>query len=197
MKRLLILVLFSLLLIGAAAHAQDDEAELTATITNAAGEEIGTVAFFTLDENAMMMGSSSPSLAGMVGILVQVEGLTPGFHGFHIHSVGSCDASGERPFASAEGHLHAEGEVHGQHMGDLPSLLTSDSGVAVLATATDRFTLEDLMDEDGSAVIIHAGADNFGNIPADRYDPDADETTLNTGDAGGRFACGVITAGSP
>jgi Cu-Zn family superoxide dismutase len=49
-----------------------------------------------------------------------------------------------------------------------------------------------LLDADGSAVIIHAGSDNYGNIPAGRYDPDADETTLNTGDAGGRVACGVF-----
>jgi Cu-Zn family superoxide dismutase len=58
---------------------------------------------------------------------------------------------------------------------------------------TDRFTVADLFDEDGSAVIVHAGEDNFGNIPTDRYEPDPDETTLNTGDAGGRAGCGVIT----
>lgn len=45
---------------------------------------------------------------------------------------------------------------------------------------------------DGSAVIVHAAADNFGNIPVDRYDPDPDEATLNTGDAGGRVGCGLV-----
>ena len=46
------------------------------------------------------------------------------------------------------------------------------------------------------ALIIHADADNFGNIPG-RYSREGgatgpDDTTLATGDAGGRVACGVI-----
>ena len=70
-------------------------------------------------------------------------------------------------------------------------------GQAVLALGTDRFTAEDLLDADGSALVIHAGPDNFGNIPADRYNPEPDETTLNTGDSGGRIGCGVIEAVQP
>lgn len=46
------------------------------------------------------------------------------------------------------GHLHADGQTHGQHMGDLPSLLVTEQGFALLAFTTDRFTLDDLMDED-------------------------------------------------
>jgi len=194
MKRLSILAIVSILLIGYAVMAQDFPTELTATITTESGDEIGTVSFSTVTaEMARDMALPAETIEGAVAIWVQVQGLTPGFHGFHIHSVGTCDPSGERAFASAGGHLHADGQSHGQHMGDLPSLLATESGIAMLVIATDRFTLEDLMDEDGSAVIVHAAADNFGNIPADRYDPDADETTLNTGDAGGRFGCGVIT----
>lgn len=194
MKRVFMLAVFSLLLIGFAVQAQDLPPELTATITNTAGEEIGTVSFSAVTADTENDLDVPPeALEGLVVLWVQVKGLTPGFHGFHIHSVGTCDPSGERAFASAGGHLHADGESHGQHMGDLPSLLASETGVALLITTTDGFALEDLMDEDGSAVIIHAAADNFGNIPADRYDPDADETTLNTGDAGGRYACGIIT----
>lgn len=197
MKRLFMLGILSLLLVGVGVQAQEFPTELTATITNAEGNEIGTISFATI--TADMASSMTPpmeTIEGATAIWVQAQGLTPGFHGFHIHSVGTCDPSGERAFASAGGHFHAEGQSHGQHMGDLPSLLVTESGTAFLVTVTDRFTLEDLMDEDGSAVIIHAGADNFGNIPADRYDPDPDEATLNTGDAGGRFACGVITAQS-
>jgi Cu-Zn family superoxide dismutase len=49
----------------------------------------------------------------------------------------------------------------------------------------------------GTSIVIHAGADNFGNIPADRYNqvngaPGPDQTTMSTGDAGKRVACGVI-----
>lgn len=194
MKRVFMLAVFNLLLVGLAVQAQDLPPELTATITDAEGEEIGTVSFSAVTADTENDLDVPPeALEGLVVLWVQVKGLTPGFHGFHIHSVGACDPSGERAFASAGGHLHADGESHGQHRGDLPSLLASETGVALLITTTDGFALEDLMDEDGSAVIIHAAADNFGNIPADRYDPDADETTLNTGDAGGRYACGVIT----
>jgi superoxide dismutase, Cu-Zn family len=194
-KRLLIVTIVSLMLFAGTAYAQENPFELVAALKDAQGTELGTVSIGTITvEMARDMQPSMEELEGSVAIWVMVRGLTPGFHGLHIHSVGICDPSGERAFASARGHLHADSEGHGLHMGDLPSLLVTESGVAMLIATTDRFALEDLMDEDGSAVIIHAGADNFGNIPADRYEPDADETTLNTGDAGARAACGVIEA---
>jgi superoxide dismutase, Cu-Zn family len=70
----------------------------------------------------------------------------------------------------------------------------------MLVTTTDAFTLDDLLTGEKTAIIIHAGADNFGNIPRDRYTqtngtPGPDETTMSTGDAGKRVACGVIGAG--
>jgi Cu/Zn superoxide dismutase len=37
---------------------------------------------------------------GGVRVRVEVTGLPPGFHGFHIHSVGLCEA----PFTTAGGH---------------------------------------------------------------------------------------------
>ena len=61
-------------------------------------------------------------------------------------------------------------------------------------TTTDAFEMDAVLDADGSAVMVHAGPDNFGNIPT-RYapaGPDAD--TQATGDSGGRAACGVVTA---
>jgi Cu-Zn family superoxide dismutase len=69
-----------------------------------------------------------------------------------------------------------------------------------LVTTTDAFTMEDLMSGEKTAIIIHADADNFGNIPRDRYNqtngtPGPDATTMSTGDAGKRVACGVIGAG--
>jgi Cu/Zn superoxide dismutase len=57
-------------------------------------------------------------------------------------------------------------------------------------TATDRFTIADLRDVDGSAVMVHSGPDNFANIPARYGGPD--QETLNTGDSGSRIACGVV-----
>ncbi len=118
------------------------------------------------------------------------RGVTPGFHGFHIHAAGACVA----PFTSALGHYNPGAATHRDHAGDLPVLLIDQDGTAEARFSTDRFALGDLFDADGSAFILHAGADNYANIPTDRYDPDPDATTLATGDAGSRFACGVIEA---
>jgi len=58
---------------------------------------------------------------------------------------------------------------------------------------TDRFGIDTLRDTDGSAVMIHAGADNHGNIPT-RYAPDGpDQVTRDTGDSGARIACGPVS----
>ena len=123
-----------------------------------------------------------------VELKVKVAGVSPGFHGFHIHTTGACVA----PFTSAGGHYNPGSTTHSNHAGDLPSLYIDADGEGEARFATDRFALGDLFDADGSAFILHAGRDNFANIPADRYDPDPDTTTLNTGDAGSRFACGVV-----
>jgi Cu-Zn family superoxide dismutase len=119
--------------------------------------------------------------------------LTPGFHAFHIHGVGSCDPASESPFSGAGGHYDPDGTEHGSHAGDLPSLRAREDGTAFSVFITDAFTVEDLIDEDGSAFIIHAGRDNYANIP-ERYGS-PDEATLGAGDAGSRVACGVIEAG--
>ena len=129
-------------------------------------------------------------------VRAQVEGLTPGFHGFHVHSVGECVP----PFTSAGGHYNPTGAVHGSHAGDMPSLLVLDDGTASLQFATDNFTIAELFDADGTAIIVHALPDNFANIPT-RYQSTTegtfgpDSATLATGDAGGRVACGVVASG--
>lgn len=134
------------------------------------------------------------------GELVVVRGwaqsLTPGFHGFHIHTIGLCEASAPTgPFTTAGGHFTGGATAHGDHAGDMPSLLVTQDGQAFAQFITDRFTLADLLDADGSAVMVHDGRDNFANIPT-RYlsagVPGPDATTLATGDAGTRAACGVI-----
>jgi superoxide dismutase, Cu-Zn family len=111
------------------------------------------------------------------------------FHGLHVHTTGSCVAPA---FTSAGGHWNPTGAAHGQHVGDLPSVLVSATGRAYLDVETPRFAVADLFDADGSAVVLHVGRDNFANIPVDPYGG-AVGGTLNTGDAGGRYACGVVT----
>ncbi len=147
---------------------------------------------------------------GYVTITLETIGqgaLTPGFHGVHIHSVGKCEANSVPPsggapgdFLSAGGHYQAPGHTGDPESGDLTSLQVRKDGAALLVTTTDAFTREDLLAGAGTSIVIHAGADNFGNIPGDRYTqvngaPGPDQTTMSTGDAGKRVACGVIGAG--
>lgn len=124
---------------------------------------------------------------GSVAVQVRVHDLPAGFHGFHVHAVGECTA----PFTSAGGHFDKDSHSHGSHSGDLPVLQVNADGMGKASVHTDRFSVADLFDSDGSAIIIHANPDNYANIPT-RYAAAPDATTLSTGDAGDRIACGVI-----
>lgn len=132
---------------------------------------------------------------GKTVIQVQVSGLPAGWHGFHLHQTGTCDPAGEEPFSSAGGHWTMGSEAHPDHTGDMPVLLAGQDGTARLAFETDRFTIADLFDDDGAAVLIHSGPDNLANIP-ERYGT-PDEETLAAGDSGTRLACGVVVEAAP
>lgn len=93
---------------------------------------------------------------------------------------------------SAGGHIGAGETDHGNHSGDLPVLYVTEAGTGTLTAVTDALTLDQLDDEDGSAVMVHADRDDYANVP-ERYAPGGpDQTTRNTGDAGGRIACGPV-----
>ena len=143
----------------------------SAPLKNAEGKEVGSV---NLTQTAQ-------------GVLlnVQVKGLPPGEHAFHVHAVGKC----EPPFTSAGGHFNPANKKHGmmspegQHAGDMPNLHVPQSGDLTVEVLNTNITLEkskpnSVYDADGSAVIIHAGTDDYKTDP--------------TGEAGGRIACGVI-----
>ena len=155
----------------------------TVPLMSAEGGEAGTVKLTPVGE--------------AVEVEADVTGLSPGFHGFHIHETGTCEP--EAPlgaFDTAGGHSASGQQTHGDHAGDMPTLLAARDGTARATFTTDRYALDDLADEDGSAVMVHADLDNQANIP-DRYragkQPGADEETLDTGDSGDRVACGVVT----
>ena len=117
-------------------------------------------------------------------IVVSATGMTPGAHGFHLHATGECKAPG---FTSAGGHLNPDSRKHGTrapggaHLGDLPNLMigASGSGSATEAVAGGRGALGAIFDSDGTAVVIHAGPDDY------RTDP--------SGNSGDRIACGILT----
>jgi superoxide dismutase, Cu-Zn family len=176
-------------------HAATGE-KLTAQLKNAGGTTVATADF--------------EFSSGFVTITVKTTGpgqLTPGFHGLHIHSVGKCEADSVAPtggppgdFDSAGGHFQAPGHNGHPASGDLTSLQVRQDGTAELVTTTDAFTAEDLQAGAKTSIIIHEKADNFANIPPERYQqtngtPPPDQTTLATGDAGKRVACGVIGTG--
>ena len=158
-----------------------------AKLVDATGTQIGQVTFKGMGKYAerIKVDINAPNALNLVG-----------FHALHIHTIGTCVA----PFTSAGGHLNPDNAVHGAHEGDLPSVLLTPDGQASAEFETARINIESLFDADGSAVVLHQGPDNFANIPP-RYqfiDPTSgpvagpDATTSSTGDAGGRYACGVV-----
>lgn len=182
--RFLLVIALPLLLLGAcgqggpsAAAAAPAASEIrpaaAAPLVNVDGQAAGEVTLHTRD--------------GKTVVEVNARGLTPGFHGFHVHAVGKC----EPPFTSAGGHAKADGQTHPAHTGDQPVLLANVDGSAQGSFTTDRYAVADLLDADGSALIVHADPDNYANIPL-RYAAAPDMTTTATGDAGKRAACGVV-----
>jgi superoxide dismutase, Cu-Zn family len=121
------------------------------------------------------------------GVLIKASltDLPPGERGFHIHEVGACDAP---DFTSAGGHLEPAGKMHGYlnpegpHAGDLPNIHVPESGTVKVDVVNPYVSLDgrrvNLLDADGSALVIHAKADDYRTDPA--------------GDAGDRIACAVI-----
>jgi Cu-Zn family superoxide dismutase len=119
---------------------------------------------------------------------LDLHGLPPGPHGFHVHVMPSC-APGEKdgkpvPAAGAGGHLDPDntgmhmGPMGGGHLGDLPLITVDANGAAKTVVTAPRIkTLDPLR---GHALMIHAGGDNYSDQPAP------------LGGGGARIACGVI-----
>lgn len=171
---------------GDETSSADSAALATAAVQDGDGQEVGTAEFTEAD--------------GGTEISVDLENLEPGHHGLHLHQVGECEPDSTAPddpsetgdFLSAGGHLNPDDAQHPDHAGDLPSILVQEDGTAQISFTTDRLAQEDLLDDDGTALMVHSDADNFANIP-ERYAPEgADEDSTSTGDAGDRAACGVV-----
>lgn len=113
-------------------------------------------------------------------LIPYLHGLSPGFHGFHLHRYSSC-----RNFAKAAGDHwdpkktdHHRGPYHlNGHKGDLPTLFVNALGVAKRKVLIPHLNVADLK---GRSLIIHQGGDNYTGTPPN-------------GGGGDRIACGVIS----
>ena len=127
----------------------------------------GTVYLYQLEDGVYVK-------AYITGI-PSVNNQTSAFHGFHIHEVGDCSVGNANdPFTAAKSHYNPTNVEHPMHAGDLPPILAAN-GIGILSTFTNRFIVKDVI---GKSFILHAGYDDFTSQPA--------------GNAGARWACGVI-----
>ncbi len=166
-------MIWTLALLGGATVAGQAPERATAKIIDSAGAIVGT---------AML----TPTVRG-TGVLINItlNGLPAGTHALHIHSVGKCDTP---DFMSAGGHFnpgmkeHGTANPKGAHAGDLPNIELLGRGDDHVSMAVGEVTLtpgpNSLFHPGGTALVIHAGPDDYKTDPA--------------GNAGARIACGVI-----
>lgn len=173
------------------AHGRSTRAKLV-TVD---GIKIGTVDFTTEH--------------GHTDVRVRLSGV-PGldvFHGFHIHAnddptngegcVADPAALSNSWFVSVDGHYNPTAESHAHHAGDMPVVYVNADGSVETWFRIDPIKPGDL---NGRVVILHAGPDNYANIPVGtaglQYtanSPEATGATSRTGNVGDRVACGVIS----
>lgn len=132
----------------------------------------------------------------------EVENLTPGDHGFHVHE----KADFSNGCASAGPHYNPFGKWHGgpddldRHVGDLGNITAGDDGIAKGAMTDKHIKLFGEYTIVGRSIMIHADPDDLGrgdlcgwpDIPPPAAPA---QHTKTTGNAGARIGCGVINLG--
>jgi Cu-Zn family superoxide dismutase len=141
-----------------------------------------------VDANGKKLGTATLTQTPRgVLIVLDVSGIPPGEHGLHFHEVGKCE--GATRFKSAGDHYAPQGRnehgfhtTGGPHAGDMPNQFVGDDGKLRAHVLNERVTLMpgnvSLLDADGTALVIHAAADDYRTQPS--------------GNSGDRIACAVI-----
>ena len=160
-------LLVVLTLAGCVPMAPPDVVVATANLLDSNGAAIGTVRMFSEPTGIMLR--------------INASGIPAGQHGVHLHSVGKCEVP---KFTSAGPHWNPTEKKHGHrnpagyHMGDLGNLGVGADGKLVVALLVPEATLDGIRDVDGTALVLHAKAD--------------DEVTDPSGNSGDRIACAVL-----
>ncbi len=122
-------------------------------------------------------------------IVTRLGDLPPGPHGFHIHENPNCGPlrQGGKMVAGLEAGGHFDPKKTGKHLGpehaadghlgDLPVLMVNAVGRADHIMIVQGLKVGDIR---GRSLIIHAGGDNYSDMPAP------------LGGGGERMVCGVI-----
>ena len=118
-----------------------------------------------------------------ITLTIDVQGVTPGPHGVHIHETGDCSSPDGK---SAGGHWNPTDVEHGKwgegefHLGDIGNIMVGADGTGSITLTTDLWEIGTGSDIDvvGKGMILHADADDFVSQPS--------------GAAGARIGCGVI-----
>ncbi|HLD17377.1 MAG TPA: superoxide dismutase family protein [Coxiellaceae bacterium] len=111
----------------------------------------------------------------------QLKNIPTGLHGFHLHQNPSCDNEG----MAAGGHWdpkqtekHLGPYTNQGHQGDSPAFTADANGNVTQPVLAPRLTVNDLH---GHAFILHAGGDNYSDVPE------------KLGGGGARIGCGVVS----
>lgn len=158
-----------------AASVKTDLRSYSAPVINAGGYELGSVTI-----------NDTPN---GVDVVLDITSMPAGDHAIHFHQTGACDGP---DFKSAGGHYNPHAVDHGHetasgpHAGDMKNFTAPQSGVVKQTIINEQVSLSarsnfaPLLDDDGTALIIHVGPDDYTSQPS--------------GAAGARIACAVITA---
>jgi superoxide dismutase, Cu-Zn family len=189
MKRVALLVLPVVAMSGCANQASDNSSTSTTSSGSSSTQKLTTQ--LNTADGKHVADATIDFTNGYATVTVQTVAtgiLSPGFHGLHIHAVGTCAANSVAPsggqtadFASAGDDFQTPGHTGQPASGDLPPLLVRSDGSGKLVATTDSFTQDQLKGSDGSSIVLHQDAD-VGNQSSAGSDK--------------RIACGVISPAS-